>query len=83
MMDEIRFLYLIARPILKSKAEAFAINAATIGGARALFVEDKLGSIDKGKRAGLIYLDTDVSKNIYLSIINTPVSQIKNLARST
>ncbi len=79
MMDEIRFLYLVARPILKSKAEAFVINAATIGGARSLFIEDKIGSIENGKRAGLIYLDTDVAKNIYLSIINTPVSQIRNL----
>jgi cytosine/adenosine deaminase-related metal-dependent hydrolase len=79
MMDEIRFLYLIARPILKSKAESFVINTATIGGARALFIEDKLGSIDIGKLAGLIYLDIDVAKNIYLSIINTPSSAIKNL----
>ncbi len=80
MMDEIRFLYLIARPLLKSRAEAFVLDAATIRGARALFIEDKLGSIEKGKRAGLIYLDTDVAKNIYLSIINTPVSQIQNLS---
>jgi 5-methylthioadenosine/S-adenosylhomocysteine deaminase len=81
MMDEIRFLYLIARPILKSKAEVFAVNAATIRGARALFIEDKLGSIEKGKLAGLIYLDTDVSKNIYLSIINTPALRINNLSK--
>ncbi len=80
MMDEIRFLYLISRPILKSKTESFILNAATIGGAKALFIEDKLGSIEKGKRAGLIYLDTDVAKNLCLSIINTPSSQIRNLA---
>lgn len=80
MMDEIRFLYLISRPVLKSSAEAFVINAATIGGAKALFIEDRLGSIENGKRAGLIYLDTDVAKNVYLSIINTPSSQIKNLS---
>ncbi|MCL4558491.1 MAG: amidohydrolase family protein [Deltaproteobacteria bacterium] len=79
MMDEIRFLYLISRPVLKSRAEAFVIGAATIAGARALFIEDRLGSIEKGKRPGLIYLDTDVAKNLCLSIINTPSSQIKNL----
>ncbi len=79
MMDEIRFLYLVSRPVIKSLAEAFVINAATIGGARALFIEDRLGSIEKGKRAGLIYLDTDVANNICLSIINTPSSRIKNL----
>lgn len=80
MMDEIRFLYLLARPVLKSRAEAFVINAATIGGARSLFIEDKLGSIEPGKRAGLIYLDTDVAKNLMLSIINTPSSGIRNLS---
>lgn len=79
MIDEVRFLYLISRPILKAKAEAFVINAATIGGARALFIEDRLGSIEKGKLAGLIYLDTDVAKNLCLSMINTPSSQIRNL----
>ncbi len=79
MIDEIRFLYLIARPVLKSKAGMFAIEAATIRGARALFIEDRLGSIERGKRAGLIYLDTDVVKDPYLSIINTPSSQIRNL----
>ncbi len=81
MMDEIRFLYLIARPILKSKAEEFAINTATISGAKALFIEDKLGSIDRGKLAGLIYLDIDVAKNIHLSIINTPTERINNISR--
>jgi cytosine/adenosine deaminase-related metal-dependent hydrolase len=80
MMDELRFLYLIARPVLKSRAGAFVINAATIGGARSLFIEDKLGSIQAGRYAGLIYLDTDVAKNLYLSIINTPSSGITNLS---
>lgn len=81
MMDEIRFLYLISRPIIKSKAEAFVINTATIGGAMALFIEDKLGSIEKGKLAGLIYIETEITKNIYLSIINASSSQIHNISR--
>ncbi len=81
MMDEIRFLYLISRPILKSKAEAFVINTATIGGARALFIEDKLGSLEVGKLAGLIYIDTTVTRNIYLSILNASSSQINNISR--
>ncbi|MCL4478479.1 MAG: amidohydrolase family protein [Deltaproteobacteria bacterium] len=79
MTEEIRFLYLMSRPIIKEKAEFFAIRAATIGSAMSLFIEDKLGSIEKGKLGALIYLDTEITKNFYLSIINTQSSQIRNL----
>lgn len=44
-------------PKTLSAAEAFAL--ATIGGARALHMEDQIGSIESGKRADVVIVDVD------------------------
>ena len=44
-------------PKVASAKEMFAM--ATIGGARAIHMEDKVGSIEKGKLADIVLVDTD------------------------
>jgi imidazolonepropionase-like amidohydrolase len=41
-----------------------AIRIATLNGAKAMGLEEKIGSIDIGKKADLVVIDGDVSKNI-------------------
>lgn len=62
MLDEIRLAALLAKagsgsPQAMPAAEALA--AATIGGARALGLEDQIGSIEKGKQADLVAINLD------------------------
>ena len=47
-----------------------AIRLYTINGAKVLFWEDKLGSIEAGKLADLVVLDND--------ILNCPLDEIKD-----
>lgn len=54
-------------PKTLSAAEAFAM--ATIGGARALHMEDSIGSIESGKRADIVIVDMD-------SLHQTPVFSV-------
>lgn len=54
-------------PKTLSAAEAFAM--ATIGGARALHMEDLIGSIESGKRADIVIVDMD-------SLHQTPVFNV-------
>ncbi len=49
MFEEISFFYLTFREIIGEKMAQFAVYAATLGGAKALFIEDEVGSIEPGK----------------------------------
>ncbi len=69
-LEELKFLYLSSKSIVKKNLEENIINKATIDGARALGIEDKVGSIEKGKKADLIAFEIRNS-NPYLSIINS------------
>lgn len=70
--EEIRTLHLLYSNFMGAEAAYSAVYAATLGGAKALFIENKVGSIEKGKKADLIFLKTPVKKNDpYLSVISS------------
>ncbi|MCH8029605.1 MAG: amidohydrolase family protein [Candidatus Dadabacteria bacterium] len=78
MLEEMRFLHLISAKRLNQDAAYFTVYAATLGGARALFIEDRTGSIEVGKEADLIFLDTLFpSKDPYHSVISSDRGDVK------
>jgi len=51
-----RTLHLLLSAFMGEEASFKTIYTATLGGARALFLEEKTGSIEKGKEADLIFI---------------------------
>lgn len=75
--EELRVLHLLWSDALGKEASYEAVYAATLGGARALFIEDKIGSIEIGKEADLIFLNSKCeSKNPYLSIVSSTTDNL-------
>ncbi|MGB7293119.1 MAG: amidohydrolase family protein [Thermodesulfobacteriota bacterium] len=76
--EELRFFYLIANHVAVSDAPFFTVYAATLGGAKSIFLEHKTGSIEKGKDADLIFLDpADYYTDPYLSVISSTSKDLK------
>lgn len=76
--EELRFFYLIANKIAGRDAAFFTVYAATLGGAKSIFLEHKIGSIEKGKDADLIFLDpSNDSADPYLSVISSTDKDLK------
>jgi cytosine/adenosine deaminase-related metal-dependent hydrolase len=76
--EELRFFYLIANNLGVRDAPFFAVYAATLGGAKSIFLEHKIGSIEKGKDADLIFLDpTDYYTDPYVSVISSTNKDLK------
>ncbi len=70
--EELRELHLLWSDELGKEASYETVYAATLGGARALFMEDKTGSIEIGKEADLIFLKSKgKAKNPYLSVVSS------------
>jgi len=70
--EELRFLHLLYSAALGKEASYETIYTATLGGARALFLEDKIGSLEIGKDADLIFLNSkNDSNNPYLSVVSS------------
>lgn len=70
--EELRSLHLLMSLTLGKDAAAKSVYCATLGGARALYIEDKTGSIEIGKEADLIFLNSDNRSNDpYLSVISS------------
>lgn len=62
MFGEMRTAALLAKAVAKDAAafdDAFALRAATLNGARALGLADRIGSLEPGKRADLVALRMD------------------------
>ncbi|MBI4228549.1 MAG: amidohydrolase family protein, partial [Deltaproteobacteria bacterium] len=77
-LEELRFFYLITSKILGKDGAFFTVYAATLGGARSIFLEDKIGSIEKGKDADLIFLcPENAYADPYLSVISSTKRDLK------
>ena len=73
--EELRAFHLLLSQTMGDKAARKSVHAATLGGAGALYLEDKTGSIDPGKEADLIYIDTPGNfRDPYLSVISSTSS---------
>lgn len=62
MFDEMRTAALIAKPVAGDAAAVSAhqaLHMATMGGARAFGLDDRIGSIETGKRADLVAVNLD------------------------
>jgi cytosine/adenosine deaminase-related metal-dependent hydrolase len=59
LLRELRLTLLLARYTNHWLDPAWAISAATLGGAKAALLDDLVGSIEPGKRADLLLLDAD------------------------
>ena len=62
MFDEMRTAALIAKPVAGNAAAVSAhqaLHMATLGGARAFGMDDRIGSIEPGKRADLVAVNLD------------------------
>lgn len=75
--EEMRFLHLLMSQSLGQRAAYVTVYAATLGGARALYIEDKTGSIEPGKEADLIFLGNGAgSGDPYLSVISSTARDV-------
>ena len=74
--DEIKALYKLLLPLGEQTAAEKAVRIATLGGAEALFMEDKTGSIEAGKDADLIFIECGKTENPYLSVVNAGRAEV-------
>ncbi len=76
--EELRFFYLTYGKGLGNRSPYFTIYLATLGGAKALFLDNRVGSIDKGKEADLIFLSPkNPFPDPYLSVISCSKEDVK------
>lgn len=69
--EELRSLHLLMSLSMGEDAAKKSVYCATLGGARALYIEEKTGSIEIGKEADLIFLNSrGQSADPYLSVIS-------------
>lgn len=70
--EELRSLHLLMSVSSGKDAASKSVYCSTLGGAKALYIEDKTGSIEIGKEADLIFLNSDNRSNDpYLSVISS------------
>ena len=75
--EEMRFLHLLMSQSLGQRAAYVTVYAATLGGAKALYIEDETGSIEPGKEADLIFLGNGAgSGDPYLSVISSDARDV-------
>lgn len=72
MLEEMRYLHSISSKPLRRRAAYFTVYAATLGGARALFIEEHTGSLEPGKDADIIFLSPEHhSRDPYMSVLSS------------
>lgn len=72
IFEELRFLHLISRKVLNKSIPYTCVYLATLGGARALFLENKIGSIEEGKEADLVFITPRwKTSDPYMSVISS------------
>ncbi len=75
--EEMRFLHLLMSQSEGRRAAYLTVYAATLGGAGALYLENKTGSIEPGKEADMIFLDNGrESADPYLSVISSSARDV-------
>ena len=75
--EEMRFLHLLMSQSEGQRAAYLTVYAATLGGAGALYLEDKTGSIEPGKEADLIFLKNGSGPgDPYLSVISSTARDV-------
>ncbi len=78
MFEELSFFYLTYCDEIGPEMAEFAVYAATLGGAKALFIEDQVGSIEPGKAADLIFISPqNYYKDPYLSVVSSTRSELQ------
>jgi aminodeoxyfutalosine deaminase len=76
--EEMRFMHLLISGASGAKAASRTVYAATLGGAKALYLESSTGSVEKGKEADMIFLDTrDEPGDPYLSVITSTPRNVR------
>ena len=75
-LDEINFLYLNAKKILINNPERRILEIATLGGAKALGLDNSIGTIEKNKKADLIAFNLK-NKDPYLSVMHSNSGDLK------
>jgi aminodeoxyfutalosine deaminase len=76
--EEMRFYHLLLSGAAGAKAAYKTVYAATLGGAKALYLENSTGSIELGEEADLIFLNVkDESRDPYLSVITSTPRNVR------
>jgi len=75
--EEMRFLHMLLSGSLGQGAAFVTVYAATLGGAGALYLEDRTGSITPGKEADLLFLKKgEEAGDPYLSVISSTAGDV-------
>jgi 5-methylthioadenosine/S-adenosylhomocysteine deaminase len=75
--EEMRFLHLLMSASQGRRAAYVTVYAATLGGAKALYIEDRTGSIEAGKEADLVFLSNGAGTgDPYLSVISSSARDV-------
>lgn len=75
--EEMRFLHMLLSGSEGQRAAFLTVYAATLGGAGALYLEDRIGSIAPGKEADLLFIKSGSGTgDPYLSVISSSAGDV-------
>jgi len=77
LFEEMRFLHMLLSDAAGQRAAFVTVYAATLGGAGALYLEDRIGSIEPGKEADLLFIKKGAGAgDPYLSVISSTARDV-------